>query len=748
MKHFFTFLFSLISFCTWSQTFDFRQQNNVKIVVGTDTIRQPWVGGLNAPVYSTIDLNQDGVQDLYAFDRMNNKSFTFLADNASGTWKWKYAPEFEAFFPTGMIYWVLLRDVDGDGKKDLFTGNNSHTLLYKNITPAGGPLAFVSRPHKMKFDNFSNIPLGAYVLPSITDMDNDGDLDLLVFDSFSAETIEYYKNVTVEQSTHPDSMKLTRETSRWGRFSRCGTGCNAFAFGSASCRVSKIKHGGGASIMALDLDGDLDKDILVGADLCPDLVRITNNGTPALANMTTSSLQAVYPGSVNRASFVNFPAAFHEDVNFDGKKDLLVTPYLLDNQDFADMNHSSWLYENTSTTTVPAFSYLKKNFLQDQMVDLGEKAAPVFADIDVDGDLDMLVANYADYRLGATQFVSTVSLFENVGTASKPVFKLVNSDYLQFSQADYKGIKLQFGDLNGDGSQDLIVKNLHSSGSAAYLDYIPNTAPANQPFSFSRANQTPVAIGLNTKDAPFFYDLDGDGDLDLLLGTDSQNPANPNSGAIHYYRRVGANAGSFASWQLFNDSFGNIARDFNRQSVQPALADLNKNNNLDLILTDYSGGIRIYADIMTNLGGTFVAHTNVIFNQAMNNFTPTAFGPRLHATAADLDGDQKPEIIVGLDGGGLVYLKNESRVLGIGRDLAALSLNVYPNPASETVTVTSQENVRVSIYDLTGRELLKGKEGFRKNHELPVSGLKPGAYFLKISTPGFRSAGRTFIVQH
>ena len=748
MKYIFTVLFSICSVFSWAQTFDFRQQNDVKVVVGTDTLRQPWVGGLNSPVFSTIDLNQDGTQDLYAFDRLNNKSFTFLADNAGGTWKWKYAPEYEIFFPKDMQYWVLLRDVDGDGRKDLFTGNNSETLVYKNVTPLPGPLTFVNMPVRLRFDSFVNMPLGAYALPSITDVDNDGDLDILVFDSFAAETIEYYKNLRVEQSLPADTVRLTRSTLRWGRVSRCANTCNSFAFGANTCRVSKPLHGGGASILAIDLDGDGDKDALVGADLCPDLVRLTNIGTTALADMNSSSLSTVYPNSTNPASFVNFPAAYYEDVNFDGKNDLLVAPFLSDNLDHAEFARSSWLYANSSATAVPNFIFQQNNFLQDKMVDVGLQASPVFADIDADGDLDMLVGNFADYRMGTTQYLSTVSLYTNVGSATNPIFKLTTNDYLQLSQADYKGIQLQFADLNGDGSKDLIIKYLHSSGQAAYMEYIPNAAPAGQPYSFSRASQTQVAISVNVTDAPFFYDLDGDGDLDLLLGTDSQNPSNPNSGAIHYYKRVGANAGSFSSWQLFDDNFGKIARDYTRRSVQPIIADFNHDNVADLLLTDNSGEIRLYPSITNNLTGTFLVENTVVFNPVLNGFVPTAFGTQLHAVAADLNGDQRPEIIIGTNGGGMVYLKNQSTVTGIKKDLAALSLNVYPNPASEVLTITSAEKVQVSVYDISGKLLLQTKEGFRNIHELNVAGLKPGAYFLKISTPDFRSAGRSFIVQH
>src|SRR6478736_4512553 len=74
--------------------YEFQQKNDIKLVVGTDTLRQPWMGGLNSPVFSTIKLNNDATEDLYVFDRNSKKSYTFLADNSSGTgWQWKYAPE-------------------------------------------------------------------------------------------------------------------------------------------------------------------------------------------------------------------------------------------------------------------------------------------------------------------------------------------------------------------------------------------------------------------------------------------------------------------------------------------------------------------------------------------------------------------------------------------------------------------------------------------------------------------------------
>jgi len=182
--------------------------------------------------------------------------------------------------------------------------------------------------------------------------------------------------------------------------------------------------------------------------------------------------------------------------------------------------------------------------------------------------------------------------------------------------------------------------------------------------------------------------------------------------------------------------------------VRPYIADLGHDNRPDLITVDDSGMIEIFPDVLLNPGATFVGQSTILKNNVLNANQRTEFGPNLKITAADLDNDQKPEIILGTNGGGLLYLKNTSQLLGTSKDLETLKLAVFPNPANEMLEVTSQEKVRVTVFDMAGRELMQSGNGFTKEHQLNVSTLKPGVYFLKISTPDFRSAGRSFIVQH
>jgi len=82
---------------------------------GGSSIPYPFLGGLDLPQWSKVDLNLDGVEDLVAFDRQGGRWITFIAEN--GNWEGK--PEYAPLLPA-VKNWALFRDYNCDGKKDLF----------------------------------------------------------------------------------------------------------------------------------------------------------------------------------------------------------------------------------------------------------------------------------------------------------------------------------------------------------------------------------------------------------------------------------------------------------------------------------------------------------------------------------------------------------------------------------------------------------------------------------------------------
>lgn len=708
------------------QQYEFRFRNDVKIVIDSDTIKDPWAGGLNSPVFSKIDLNTDETEDLFIYDRTLNKIFTYVAQRINGQWEWRYAPQYEALFPTDLTGWVLLRDYNRDGRKDIFTKTNAGIKVYKNINGGNGVPTFTQATDFIRFNNNINLQASSENLPALLDMDDDGDLDILTFDFSGSTTVEYYKNLAVEENLPFDNLKYIQETNYWGKLTKCPHVCNGYLFNS-SCRTTGTNHNDGMNLLALDLDGDKDKDILVGGDACPDLARITNSGTLTQAMLAAPGLQLNYPGNTTRASFKYFPAAYYEDVNFDNKKDLLVAPFVRSNtNDEVNFTQSAWLYKNISATEIPAFELQQQNFLQANMIDAGEQSAPALADLDADGDLDLLLGN----RTG------TIWFFRNVGTAAKPIFKLDTKDYLNLSGAALRDVKPQFADLNKDGRTDLILAV--TNGTSGSIKYILNTAGANQPVNYALTNIKTLPVGQYVGDVPAFYDLDNDGDQDMVLASNVRPTAT--SGPLRFYRNTGTTAN--LAFTLENEAFGNISAELSRQNVYPLITDLNKDKSPELILVDDTGEIRIFGNIRQNLNGSFNPVKDVFQNQRTGEYNPSRLGNFLALAAGDLNGDGVPEFMLGNRGGGMNYFSQQMRgeLVSLEPFPEQTQIVIYPNPvaANKTLTIQSPENITYTMYNLAGQQVGIAGSTLATVHRVNISSLKPGLYLVQVQTADFR----------
>jgi len=712
------------------QQYEFRFRNSVKIVIDSDTVKNPGAGGLNSPVFSKIDLNQDGTEDLFAFDRTQNKIFTFLAQAENGKWQWQYAPQYEYLFPDDLSGWVLLRDYDQDGHRDLFTQTSLGIKVYRNTTATSGKLAFTEAEPYIKFNNTINLQVAS--MPAMVDMDNDGDLDILTYDFSSLSTLEYYKNLQKEENLPAATLKFTQEKVNWGNLKKCEHLCNGYVF-NGSCRTSGTLHNDGATLLALDLDGDGDKDLLLGGEACPDLVKVNNSGTPTAEAMTGSDLQVNFPANTMRASFNQYPAAYYEDVDFDQVPDLIVSPFAERNMtDEINFGASAWLYKNTGTATAPDFTFAQNNFLQAGMLDVGENSVPALADVDADGDVDLLVGN----RQG------TIWFFRNSGTRTQAVFAKESEDYLGLAAASYRDIKPQFTDINSDGKLDLVISV--TSGTTGAIKYILNTANANEAMNFPVAQMKTLPLEMPVGSAPAFYDLDKDGDKDLILASSTVSSAT--SGALQFYRNTGTAANP--AYTLVTDAWGDIATEFLRRNNFPLLADLNQDLDPELILGDDTGELRVYNNVIQHLNDSLVAVSDLFQSPDTDIYERMKLGGTISLAAADLDGDQKPEVIAGSRGGGLYFLTQEARgILGTDDPVAApVHLIIYPNPAvTKWVTIESPEAIRFSIYTITGQQILLNPE-FDEVHQVNVADLAPGMYLVQVTTADARQASYKLII--
>ncbi|MBP9073147.1 MAG: VCBS repeat-containing protein, partial [Caldilineaceae bacterium] len=469
----------------------------------------PWSSGDSDYTFSVAwgDVDGDGDLDL-AVGNSGSANKIYLNQNgvlqtaADSPWSSGYSDY------TQSVAWG---DVDGDGDLDLAVGNyHSANKIYLNQN--GVLQTAVDSPWSSgDGDNTRSVAWG--------DVDGDGDLDLAVGNSGSANKIYLNQNGVLQ----------TAADSPWSSGDSDGT--------------SSVAWG--------DVDGDGDLDLAVGNSVDANKIYLNQNGV--LQTAATWSL-----GDVDYTSSVAWG-----DVDGDGDLDLAVGNYRSANK--------IYLNQNGVLQTAATWS----------LGDVDYTSSVAWGDVDGDGDLDLAVGNFdvsgdpslawgdgdadgdGDLDLAVGNYYSANKIYLNqngvLQTAADSPWNSGDSDYTQ---------SVAWGDVDGDGDLDLAVGN---SGSAnkIYLNQngVLQTA-ADSPWSSGDSDETQsVAWG----------DVDGDGDLDLAVG-------NGGSGANKIYLNQNGVLQTAAAWSSGDSD--------DTQSV--AWGDVDGDGDLDLAVGNSGSANKIY----------------------------------------------------------------------------------------------------------------------------------------------------------
>ncbi|TVR76284.1 MAG: T9SS C-terminal target domain-containing protein [Chitinophagaceae bacterium] len=700
----------------------FEQIHNIPVHQNNQTIDKAWLGGLNYPQFNAADLNNNGIDDLVVFDKSGNRILTFLNSGQEGEISYTYAPEYAEYFPN-VQHWMILTDFNCDGVPDLFFSGNNRIEYYRGKY-TDGKLDFEYVDY-LRYQGFSG-PLNIFVstvdYPAIVDVNGDGVKDILAFHMLGGFVL-YFKNNSMDTHGNCDGNLIFEQADNcWGDFYESASSkgvslvdsCVGFFLPPVDEYYPDRRHAG-STLTALDINNNGVQDLLVGDVEYSNIVFLLNGGTPDLAKMVQQD--SLFPNYDIPIHMPTMPANFLVDINNNGKKDLIVAP--TDMYSATETLDCAWLYLNVGDEDSMIFQKESSSFLVGDMIDAGQMSRPVFVDISGNGLKDLIIGNNG-YYTGPFEKTAALTYYENTGTPEEPEFTLITRDFGSLSQLNKVYLSPAFADLNNNGKKELVVGDEDGS-----LHLFVNVSAVNEPAVYVLEEEEWIRYPW-TFSTPYFYDINGNGLYDLLVGE--------RQGTIKLMLNKGTQTNFDFDITPDNPFFGGIdARKpmFIDGYTSPAIIEL---DNQKYVLTGSEArGLLLYAfNPDSILEGKF--------DLTAEDFSQTNVGQRSAPALTKFSPEGQLHMVLGNMRGGL-QLYRLTQEVSVEESIQTVDLenivNIYPNPASTFINIEFSNldisnRTDIEVFNIQGQLLRKIENVNSRVYRVDVSDLSPGMYLIKV----------------